>query len=101
VASPYIIWEDGGDMGLVTEPVTFSQDLGLVIEPFLTFYDLGVVVPDSGAGSFVLTSYTIATLPSASTAGAMVYVTNLPGGAAPAFADGLNWYAVADRTLIA
>lgn len=101
VASPYIIWDNGGDMGLVTEPVTVTQDLGLVTDVITEFYNLGVVVSDGGSGLTVLTSYTIATLPSASTAGAVVYVTNAAGGAVPAFADGLNWYSLVDRTLIA
>jgi hypothetical protein len=40
---PYIIWVNGGDMGIVTQPVTFSQDLGLVTDPVTQTYDLGVV----------------------------------------------------------
>jgi hypothetical protein len=40
---PYIIWVDGGDMGVVTQPITFSQDLGLVIDPVTLTYDLGIV----------------------------------------------------------
>jgi hypothetical protein len=40
---PYIIWVNGGDMGIVTQPVTFSQDLGLVIDPVTLTYDLGTV----------------------------------------------------------
>lgn len=50
-----------------------------------------------------LASYTVATVPSASTVGAggMIYVSNEVGGATPAFSDGTNWRRVADRAVIA
>ncbi len=47
-------------------------------------------------------SYTVATLPSASTvgAGAMVYVSNESGGPVLAFSDGTNWRRVTDRAVV-
>jgi trimeric autotransporter adhesin len=47
-------------------------------------------------------SYTVATVPSASAAGAgaMIYVSNEAGGAVPAFSDGTNWRRVTDRAII-
>lgn len=48
-----------------------------------------------------LRSYTVSTLPSASPAGQMIYVSNETGGATPAFSDGTNWRRVADRTICA
>jgi hypothetical protein len=48
-----------------------------------------------------LTSYTVGTLPAATTAGRMIYVSNETGGATPAFSDGTNWRRVADRAIVA
>ena len=96
------IFVDGADFGTVTEPVTVSDDLGLVTETVEAEADLGALVtsgliyPDQ----FVLPSYTTTTLPSASIAGAMIYVTNETGGAVPAFSDGTNWRRVTDRAIV-
>jgi hypothetical protein len=96
------IFVDGADFGTVTEPVTLSDDLGLVTDAVTEEADLGALVtagliyPDQ----FVLPSFTTTTLPSASVAGAMIYVTNETGGAVPAFADGTNWRRVTDRAII-
>jgi hypothetical protein len=50
----------------------------------------------------ILPSYTISSLStfSPATAGAMVFVTNAPGGAQPCFYDGTNWFTVNGRTQI-
>ena len=96
------IFVDGADFGTVTEAVTLSDDLGLVTEAVEAESDLGTIVtsgliyPDQ----FVLPSFTTTTLPSASVAGAMIYVTNEAGGAVPAFADGTNWRRVTDRAIV-
>lgn len=47
-------------------------------------------------------SYTVATVPSASTrgAGSLIYVSNESGGAVLAFSDGTNWRRVTDRAII-
>lgn len=47
-----------------------------------------------------LRSYTVAGLPSAATAGQMIYVSNESGGAVPAFSDGTNWRRVTDRAIV-
>lgn len=47
-----------------------------------------------------LRSYTVAGLPSAATAGQLIYVSNETGGATPAFSDGTNWRRVADRAIV-
>jgi hypothetical protein len=47
-----------------------------------------------------LASYTVATLPSAATAGGIIYVSDETGGAVPAFSDGTNWRRVTDRTVV-
>ena len=96
------IFVDGADFGTVTEPVTLSDDLGLVTEAVTSQADLGSLVtsgliyPDQ----FVLPSFTVSTLPTATPAGQMVYVTNESGGAVPAFADGTNWRRVTDRAIV-
>jgi hypothetical protein len=96
------IFVDGADFGTVVEPVTESDDLGLVTDAVTAENDLGQLVvsgliyPDQ----FVLPGYTTSTLPAASPAGAMIYVTNESGGAVPAFADGTNWRRVTDRAIV-
>jgi hypothetical protein len=96
------VFVDGADFGTVTEPVTQSDDLGLVTAAVDAESDLGTIVtsgliyPDQ----FVLPSFTTTTLPSASVAGAMIYVSNESGGAVPAFADGTNWRRVTDRAIV-
>jgi hypothetical protein len=47
-----------------------------------------------------LPSYTVTTLPSATTAGQMIYVSNESGGAVMAFSDGTNWLRVTDRAIV-
>lgn len=47
-----------------------------------------------------LKSYTVGTVPSAATAGGLIYVSNETGGATPAFSDGTNWRRVADRAVV-
>jgi len=48
-----------------------------------------------------LKSYTVATLPSAATAGGLIYVSDETGGGVPAFSDNTNWRRVTDRTVCA
>ena len=45
-------------------------------------------------------SYTVATLPAATTAAQMIYVSDETGGAVPAFSDGTNWRRVTDRAIV-
>ena len=47
-----------------------------------------------------LTSYTVTTLPSAATAGGLIFVSDETGGAVPAFSDGTNWRRVTDRAIV-
>lgn len=56
----------------------------------------------SVTGSVTPSSFTVATVPSASThgAGSVIYVSNESGGAVPAYSDGTNWRRVTDRTII-
>ena len=57
----------------------------------------------SATGWIKTASYTVATLPSAATAGAgaMIHVSDESGGAVIAFCDGTNWRRVTDRAVVA
>lgn len=48
-----------------------------------------------------LAQFTVAGLPTVSTTGRMIYVTNEIGGAVPAFSDGTNWRRMTDRSVVA
>lgn len=47
-----------------------------------------------------LASFTVGTVPSATPAGRLIYISNESGGAVPAFSDGTNWLRVTDRAII-
>lgn len=51
-------------------------------------------------GRLACESYTVATLPSASTAAQIIYVSDEAGGATLAFSDGTNWRRVTDRAIV-
>jgi hypothetical protein len=51
-------------------------------------------------GPIGLRSCTVATLPAATPAGQMIYVSNESGGAVPAFSDGAAWRRVTDRAVV-
>jgi hypothetical protein len=101
-----ISWSDNAGTGGGSRDVCISRVSANV---------LGVGIDTSGSttGSIALTnltasgfvkagSFTVATVPSASTsgAGAMIYVSNESGGATIAFSDGTNWRRVNDRSII-
>ena len=66
----------------------------------LLFDDRVGLIP-TWAGFIKPESYTVSTLPSASTyAGTMIYVSNETGGATVAFSDGTNWRRVQDRNIV-
>ena len=47
-----------------------------------------------------MATFTVATLPTVSTTGRMIFVTDETGGAVPAFSDGTNWRRVQDRVIV-
>lgn len=47
-----------------------------------------------------LPSYTVNTLPDASTAGGMIFVTDEIRGAVPAFSNGSQWLRMTDRAVV-
>jgi len=95
-------WNNDSDFGLITEAVTASDDSGLIINSVANAYDLGLLIlagiisPDQ----FILPPYTVSTLPAASPAGQMLFVTDETGGSVPAFSDGTNWRRVTDRAIV-
>lgn len=96
-------WGNDSDFGLIIESITASGDSGLIISSVSDAYDLGTLIitgtiyPDV----FVLPSFTVSTLPSASNqAGQMLFVTDETGGSVPAFSDGTNWRRVTDRQIV-
>lgn len=70
----------------------------LVVDGGLRVLPDGDTFPASSFGGLV--SYTVATLPSVSPAGQMIYVSDESGGAVPAFSDGTDWRRVTDRAVV-
>jgi hypothetical protein len=96
------IFDTGGDMGLISEAVTSAQDLGLIIDVAGTSYDLGTLVQEGliWPSQFKLPEFTVGTLPTATPAGLMIYVSDASGGSIPAFSDGSNWRRVDTRNIV-
>lgn len=76
-----------------TERVRVDQDGAITVRA-----NAQVLVDANGLVG--LRSYTVATLPSASVAARMIYVSNEVGGAVLAFSDGTNWRRVTDRAVV-
>ena len=90
------------DFGLVTDTPTLTEDEGSVADAATVSYDLGFI---STSGVFtpdqlVLPTYTVTTLPNASTPAQLIYVSDESGGATVAFSDGTNWRRVQDRAIV-
>jgi len=95
----------GGGIGdfLITDGRTGNTKTGIeYAEDYSSHYtdrslvDKGYVQAEFGK----LKSYAKASLPSASPAGKLIFVTNDIGGSVPAFSDGTNWRRVTDRNVI-
>lgn len=92
-----------GSFGTVDEAATVSEDEGLVTDSATITYDLGSIITATGLiypDQFVLPTFTVTTLPSASTPAQMIYVSDESGGATIAFSDGTNWRRVQDRAIV-
>jgi len=85
----------------------YGDTVGLKIEMDSTYpttkkaIEIAEGVSDLSGGPVYFKSYTVATLPSASVAGGMIYVSDETGGAVMAFSDGTNWRRVTDRSVVA
>jgi len=74
---------------------------GVLSTLWMKWFDLLVrQANDPVVNSLQLKSYTVSTLPSASVAGMMIYVSNETGGAVLAFSDGTNWRRCSDRAIV-
>jgi hypothetical protein len=81
------------------QPVSHEPNARADTDWYGYWQDLGRGIRELQAGP-VATSYTVATLPTTATAGAMIYVSNESGGAVPAFWDGTNWRRMTDRAIV-
>lgn len=75
---------------------------GLATVPLLDFFDEIVQRLNANllGNQVQLMSYEVDELPSAATAGGLIFVTDETGGAVPAFSDGVNWRRVTDRAVV-
>ena len=95
-------WQVETDLGLITDSVTLTSDSGLITDSISVSYDLGFITTYGPVfpGLFTLPSFTVLTLPSASPAGQMLFVTDETGGSIPAFSDGTNWRRITDSHIL-
>ena len=84
--------------GTLPAPIALTAIPGTVLDLYEIAYLAALQV--SEAAPVLLPSYLKAALPSAATAGQMIYVTDDVGGAVPAFADGAAWRRVTDRAIV-
>ena len=87
------------DYGLITANATITIDYGAVNEagtvPAIGDFEyLNDIYGPTGD------SFTVATVPSATQPGQMIYVTDETGGSTIAFSDGSNWRRIQDRAII-
>ncbi len=85
--------------------VKYGSPTGLEISVNPTYGDQKTIKTSGGdadlsGGIVYFKEYTVSELPSASTAGGMIYVSNETGGAVMAFSDGTNWRRVTDRAIV-
>ena len=91
-------------MKIVTKPdhsTSLVDSNGLASQALQNFFDdlETKLNADLFGVSVSLTSYTVATVPSAQKIG-LIYVTDETGGAVPAFSDGTNWRRITDRAIV-
>jgi hypothetical protein len=81
---------------------TYAERLRLASSGALGIGTTGPTAPLHVNGAARVGSFTVATVPSASSmgAGAIIYVSNETDGAVLAFSDGTNWRRVTDRAII-
>ena len=94
-----VVFQPITDYGLITANTTITIDYGRVndsgtVPAIGDFEYLNDIYGPTGD------SFTVATVPSATQPGQMIYVTDETGGATMAFSDGSNWRRIQDRTVI-
>lgn len=85
--------------------VTYGSPTGLEIAVNPTYGDQKTIKTSGGdadlsGGIVYFKTYIVEELPSATTAGGMIYISNESGGAVMAFSDGTNWRRVTDRAIV-
>jgi hypothetical protein len=103
-ADPRVRFENNG-IAYWTIGIDTSDANSFKIGGYTLTTDTKLRVDANAAGFAVpvkLPSYTVATVPSASAAGAgaQIYVSDESGGAVPAFSDGTSWRRVTDRVVV-
>lgn len=78
--------------------MAWGYQLVRVLQAFVT--DIGATAFRQGQIA-QLGSFAVADLPSTTTPGRMIYVSDEVGGAVLAFSDGTNWRRVTDRAIVA
>ncbi len=96
------IFATGGDMGLITQAPTATEDLGLITDAIVESYDLGTIVTSGVivADALIVPTYTVTTLPPTDPQAQIIFVSNESGGAVLAFSDGSNWRRCTDRAIV-
>ena len=94
-----VVFQPITDYGLITANATITIDYGAVNEagtvPAIGDFEyLNDIYGPTGD------SFTVATVPSATQPGQMIYVTDETGGSTIAFSDGSNWRRIQDRAII-
>jgi len=94
-----VVFQPITDYGLITANATITIDYGAVNEagtvPAIGDFEyLNDIYGPTGD------SFTVATVPSATQPGQMIYITDETGGATMAFSDGSNWRRIQDRAII-
>ena len=90
------------DFGSISESPTALEDFLLIADQSSTQYDFGSIITTGiiSPSQFIMPSFTVNTLPDASPAGQMLFVTDETGGSVPAFSDGINWRRITDRQVV-
>jgi hypothetical protein len=90
------------DFGFITNTATSAKDFSSVNEQSDEQYNFGSIITTGivSPSQFIMPSFTVSTLPNASPAGQMLFVTDETGGSVPAFSDGINWRRITDRQIV-
>jgi hypothetical protein len=95
-------WQSGVSLGggiLRLRAVNDAETNGLNAIQF-TRDGIASVATALTGGPVFFASYTASSLPSAATAGGLIYVSDEAGGAVLAFSDGTNWRRLTDRAIV-
>jgi len=91
-----VLFEPITDYGLIADSANMTIDYGAVTETATNgdFEYLNEIYGPTGD------SYTVATVPSATQPGQMIFISDETDGAVMAFSDGTSWRRITDRAVI-